>query len=234
MARFDAVLTDIDGTMARSEGIHRDGMAKVGQAYYGVTFSDDELDAINGRGAKKRFELLQNARHRNGLDPHVSESEFRDHLTAYFLTQWKRIEAMPGASNFITTAHGSGMRTAAVTNSPAQIADVALSAIGPAKDRLEFVVSIENVQNGKPDPQGYMLGAKRLGVEPSRVLALEDSKVGVEAAKRAGMTVIQIQHDPAHIHPEADLVVPRLDDPRVTHFVGLKGPGVQPYMAKVA
>jgi HAD superfamily hydrolase (TIGR01509 family) len=235
MARFKALLTDIDGTMAHSETVHRDGFKQVAKAYYGIELSEQQLDEINGRGAKARFQLVQDELAKAGKNPNVSEQEFRDHLAAYFMTNWKKIEAMPGAGKLLREANESGMRTAAVTNSQADVAAVALASLKGEQNRLEFTISIEDVKEGKPSPEGYIKGAAKLGFttpeERRQVLALEDSLVGVEAAKRAGLTVIQIQHDPKHIHPQADLVVPRWDDPRVAKFMGLeRGLDARPVM----
>ncbi|MEO0391697.1 MAG: HAD family phosphatase [Pseudomonadota bacterium] len=239
MSNYKAVLTDVDGTMVNSEAIHGAALKQVAKAYYGVELTDQQLQAINGLGAKKRFELVQQARRDAGLDPMIKENKFREHLAAYFVAHWRAIEPMPGAKEFLQRADEQGLRQAAVTNSQANIADVALSSLGHDRARLEFTIAIEDVQEGKPSPEGYLRAAAKLGLtSPDQrrgIIALEDSFVGAEAAKRAGLTVIQIQPDPAHIHPDADLVVSRLDDPRVAQFVGFgPRPQAQPGFGKAA
>jgi sugar-phosphatase len=53
----------------------------------------------------------------------------------------------------------------------------------------EVMITAENVQRGKPDPQGFLLGAQRLAVSISECLVFEDSPAGVAAAKAAGAHV---------------------------------------------
>ena len=59
----------------------------------------------------------------------------------------------------------------------------------------KYMVTAEEVQNGKPDPEGYKLGAKRLQLEhaaPGQILVLEDSPAGVQAGKAAGYKVVAL------------------------------------------
>jgi mannitol-1-/sugar-/sorbitol-6-phosphatase len=53
----------------------------------------------------------------------------------------------------------------------------------------QVIVDAGKVSRGKPHPEGYTLGAKALGCDPERCLALEDGESGIAAARRAGMTV---------------------------------------------
>ena len=59
----------------------------------------------------------------------------------------------------------------------------------------KYLVTAEEVENGKPDPACYRLGAKRLGmagVDPSQLLVLEDAPAGVKAGKAAGFKVVAL------------------------------------------
>jgi sugar-phosphatase len=53
-------------------------------------------------------------------------------------------------------------------------------------------VTAEDVRRGKPDPEGYLLAAARLGVEPSKCVVVEDSPPGVAAGNAAGMVVVGV------------------------------------------
>lgn len=57
---------------------------------------------------------------------------------------------------------------------------------------FKAVVTAEDVAQSKPNPECYVLGAKRVGVQPNECIVVEDSHLGVEAAKRAGMRCIGI------------------------------------------
>jgi mannitol-1-/sugar-/sorbitol-6-phosphatase len=76
---------------------------------------------------------------------------------------------------------------AIVTSAPRTLAEVRLRAANvPIPD---VMITAEDVQRGKPDPQGFLLGAQRLGVSIGQCLVFEDSHAGVAAAKAAGAHV---------------------------------------------
>ncbi len=76
---------------------------------------------------------------------------------------------------------------AIVTSAPRALAEVRLRAVHlPIPD---VMITAENVQRGKPDPQGFLLGAERLRVSIGECLVFEDSPAGVAAAKAAGAQV---------------------------------------------
>ena len=118
------------------------------------------------------------------------------------------------------------MKIAAVTNAQKTEADINIGRLGNQADLVQFTLSVEDFPRPKPAPDGYLMGADKLGIDPKDILVLEDSPVGVAAAKAAGMTVIQIQKDPKLINKNADLIVESLDDPKVAAFVGL-GPDLR-------
>ncbi len=59
-------------------------------------------------------------------------------------------------------------------------------------DVFDFVASRDDVENGKPDPEIYLLVADQLGITPSECLVIEDSPTGVKAALAAGMACIAV------------------------------------------
>ena len=76
-----------------------------------------------------------------------------------------------------------------------------------------LVVSAEDVTHGKPDPEIFLLAAKKLGAPPARCVVFEDAHVGIEAARAAGMKVVGVAGThPAATLRDADRVVHRLDE----------------------
>jgi beta-phosphoglucomutase-like phosphatase (HAD superfamily) len=69
------------------------------------------------------------------------------------------------------------------------------------RELFDAVVTAEDVRLGKPDPEVYLLAAEGIGVAPVQCLVFEDSVVGVQAARRAGMRVIGV----ATAHTDAEL-----------------------------
>lgn len=79
------------------------------------------------------------------------------------------------------------------------------------RHRFQAVVSAEDVNRGKPDPEVFLLAARRLGVPPERCIVFEDAPAGVEAAKRAGMRAIAVTTtNPAEALRLADRTLPDL------------------------
>jgi HAD superfamily hydrolase (TIGR01509 family) len=91
--------------------------------------------------------------------------------------------------------------------------DLALELMGVA-DLFRVTVSSEEVDRGKPAPDVYLEAARRLGVRPENVVAIEDSANGIRAAKAAGMRVIAIPNPhfppPDDVLAQADLVLDAL------------------------
>ena len=85
------------------------------------------------------------------------------------------------------------------------------------RDAFTLIVDGSEVVHGKPDPEAYRLTARKLGVAPERCLVLEDSHVGVLAAKRAGMFCVAVRNPRALERQDlspADLIVESMSDLR--------------------
>jgi len=74
-----------------------------------------------------------------------------------------------------------------VTSAPRALAEVRLRTVNLPIPKV--MITAEDVQRGKPDPQGFLLAAQRLGVRIDECLVFEDSPAGVAAAKAAGAHV---------------------------------------------
>lgn len=97
---------------------------------------------------------------------------------------------LPGARRALDEAAALGP-VALVTSGYVGDALATLEALG-IHERFATVVTGEDVERPKPDPEPYLLAARHLGVEPRRVLAFEDSARGVTAAKAAGCRVVAV------------------------------------------
>jgi HAD superfamily hydrolase (TIGR01509 family) len=119
------------------------------------------------------------------------------------------LELMPGIENAVRALHAAGL-TLAITS----------SAVGPAIDAIlrrfglrnffALIVDGSAVTHGKPDPEAYLITADRLGLPPRDCIVFEDSRVGVLAAKRAGMFCVAVRNPNAHERQdlsEADVIV---------------------------
>jgi HAD superfamily hydrolase (TIGR01509 family) len=98
------------------------------------------------------------------------------------------LRALPGAHELVRSVPAE--RFAIVTSASRRLAESRLRAAGlPVPDVL---VTADEVENGKPDPAGYLEAASLLGVDPAHSVVLEDAPAGVDAGVAAGMTVIGV------------------------------------------
>lgn len=88
-----------------------------------------------------------------------------------------------GAGPLLATLARLGMPWAVVTNADARLAGARLAAAGV---EAPLLITLDDVAAGKPDPEGYLLAAERLGVPPGRCLVVEDSEPGLAAGRAAG------------------------------------------------
>jgi beta-phosphoglucomutase len=114
-------------------------------------------------------------------------------------------DILPGVLDFISLLKKNDIRMA--IGSSSKNAPTILKAVG-LDSEFEAIVDGNQVTHSKPDPEVFLKGAAKLGLEPEVCLVLEDAISGVEAAQRAGMKCIGVGEE-KHLN-KADLVVPNL------------------------
>jgi sugar-phosphatase len=136
-----------------------------------------------------------------GLDP-IAEAAW---ITAAEIEDVADIEAIQGAANFLASLPPE--RWGIVTSAPRALAKARLAAAGLPSTNL--LVAAEDVEHGKPAPDPFLLGARKLGVAPADCLVFEDTRTGLQAAAAAGMESIVVTV--THAHPMETDVVAVLD-----------------------
>jgi HAD superfamily hydrolase (TIGR01509 family) len=128
-------------------------------------------------------------------------------------------EPLPGAVDLLSGLTARGYPLAIASNAITRYIDDSLAGLG----LLNFFpvrVSVDDVAQGKPAPDVYLAAAGRLGLESKRCLAIEDSRVGLQAASAAGMRVIVVPgehdhhngfHDAWRVYPSLEQVSAELD-----------------------
>jgi beta-phosphoglucomutase-like phosphatase (HAD superfamily) len=202
----DAVVFDFDGVLADSEIWWREVRDEVAAARGRVLEPADHAACVGLNTAGWSALLVD----RLGLPAAEVEAAVVGGVVARYRD--RPAPAIPGA---IEAARGlvAGRRAAIASGAHPAILAAAVAALGIAH-LVEVVVSADEVPAGKPAPDVYLLAAGRLGVEPARTVAVEDSLNGVLAARAAGMRVVLVPN--GHISPApgareaADLVVDHL------------------------
>lgn len=187
-----AVLWDMDGTLIDSE-----------PAWLGAEM--DLADAVGGTWTEEMGLALV------GSDLMASAGYIQEHMPCPLPAEEiverlldgvvdhvvRDVPWRPGARELLAALREAGVPCALVTSSYQRLTDAVIAALEPGT--FDFVVTGDQVARGKPHPEPYLLAAEKLGVDPDRCVAIEDSEPGTRSAEAAGCAVLVV---PAHAHPE--------------------------------
>ena len=224
MAAVQAILFDLDGTLVDSERESAEAMARVIARDLGLAVTQEQRDYVIGHSWNEIY-----ARLRDELGPALVWD--RDELIRRSAAERVNVIAevgmtiMPGAVAAVQRL-GARWPKAIVTGSSRVEALQALDVLRLI-DAFPVIVTAEDYRHGKPAPEGYLRGARLLGVDPERCVVIEDSPAGISAGRAAGMTVVAVRAgnfaglDQSHAHH----VVDSLDAVTVPFILELAGTG---------
>jgi sugar-phosphatase len=193
-----AVLFDADGTLV-------DSIPAVERAWrtwsteYGFD-PDDVLAICHGRPSADTI---------RELIPGDGFPAALNRLDDMEVTDTRGVRAYPNSRELLDALGDAGLPWAVVTSGSLPLVTARLKAA--ELPTPEVLVTADSVAKGKPDPEGYRLAARRLGVDPVDCVVIEDAPAGVRAGKAAGATVIAVMT--SHAADElgaADVIVPAL------------------------
>jgi HAD superfamily hydrolase (TIGR01509 family) len=175
LTRIAAVLLDMDGTLVDSDAAVERAWA-AWSAEYGVPV-DAVLAIAHGSPAERTIRRV-----RPDLDDAgVAAAVRREHELQY--DDLSDVVATRGAAALLATLDRLGLPWAVVTSADVRLAG---NRLGAAGFTAPVLVTVEDVTAGKPDPEGFRLGAARLHVDPADCLVVEDSGPGLAAGRAAG------------------------------------------------
>ncbi|WP_447591711.1 HAD family hydrolase [Stenotrophomonas rhizophila] len=191
----DAVIFDMDGLMIDSERV---SIACWAQAAHelALPLADDFWLRFVGLGDRDCERLLL-----QHIDAGQVAALFARCHDLYEARTQEGLPLRPGILDLLQLLHDHGIARAVATSTRQPRASRKLAAAG-LLPFFEVVVTSSDVAHPKPAPDIYLLAAQKLGKDPARCLALEDSPAGIRAAVGAGMTAIQV---PDLVHPDDDL-----------------------------
>ncbi|MEX2121669.1 MAG: HAD-IA family hydrolase [Pirellulales bacterium] len=213
-----AVVFDLDGLLFNTEELYQEVGTELLRRR-GCTFEAELLNAVMGRPGSVALQMMID-HHRLDDTVEVLAAETAEIFPAILDA---RLRLMPGAGELLAALQQADIPRAIATSSGRRFLDNVLARVDLA-GAFHFSLTSEDVQRGKPDPEIYLLAAARFGIEPGRMLVLEDSQNGCRAAVAAGAIAVAVPagHSRTHDFTGAALVADTLADPRIYHLLGLK------------
>lgn len=185
--RCKAFLFDLDGVLVDSRAVVERTWRRWATERHPIDVAR-VLHIAHGRRARDTLRMLV---------PELANDEEVAWLDAAELVDVEGLRVIPGARELVTALPRD--RWAIVTSCGRDLARLRLGSVGVP--RPDIMVVAEDAKRGKPAPDGYLLGAERLGVAPSECIVFEDAPAGVAAGKAAGATVIAVRtnYEPEHL-----------------------------------
>jgi beta-phosphoglucomutase family hydrolase len=176
-----AVIFDMDGVIAETEQAHI-GAEKQTMLKYGIEISEDELHEYTGATARVMFtSLIKKYRLDTTFDRIFKEKE-----EILFKLLEEDVQPTKGVIDLLRKLKKMEIKLAVASSSHKRMIEYVLKKL-KIIDFFDSIVGAEDIDRSKPDPEIFLISAKRLNVKPEECTVVEDSKLGVEAAKKAGM-----------------------------------------------
>lgn len=177
--RYKAALFDLDGVIVDTESIYTDFWDDIDRRY--PTGVDNFARVIKGNTLARI------------LDTYFDEN-LRDEILVLLKEQEEsmRYRLFDGVSDFLDRLIENDIPKAIVTSSNDRKMSRLFSQIPELRPKFEAIITDAIVERSKPDPQGYLIAAEKLGVDPSDCVVFEDSFAGLEAGRRAGAYVVAL------------------------------------------
>ena len=212
-----AVVFDLDGLMFNTEELYQDVGSELLRRR-DREFTKELLDQMMGRPGRISLQIMIDW---HSLEATVDELE-RETDEFFVDILATRLAPMPGLLKLLDALEQANLPKAIATSSRRAFVETVLGRFD-LEPRFRFILSAEDVIDGKPHPEIYLKTAARFGVPPDRVVVLEDSQNGCAAAVAAGTIAVAVPggHSLSHNFAGARLSIDSLADPRLYELIGL-------------
>lgn len=182
-----AVIFDMDGLMVDSERLGRLGWLEAGQKW-GYPLTDKEYALVTGRTVRDAVDIFKGI-----FGDDFPFYEMRDHRVKYEHEYYSKngIPLKPGLLELLDFLEANKIPKIVATSAGRKAAIDKLT-LGNIIGRFQEVCTSDQIENGKPAPDIFLLAAERLQIPPQNCIVLEDSEAGVKGAKAAGAIPIMV------------------------------------------
>ncbi|MEN8116122.1 MAG: HAD family phosphatase [Bacteroidota bacterium] len=183
---FDAIIFDMDGVLVDSEPFY----VEVEQQNFrklGLNVTHKEHITYQGTATDVMWYRVKD---KHGLSQSVEELvKMTNSIVTPYFQNLELIESMPGVSELIRFLANKNIPIAVASSSTPEVIEIILNKTG-LKKYFSIVVDSQMAGSSKPEPDIFLLAAKKLGIAPEKCLVIEDSTNGIKAAKQAGMSCV--------------------------------------------
>ena len=200
-----AVIFDMDGVLVDSEPFHVE-IEKRQFTLNNVPVTREEQQQYMGVAAEVMWRTLSERYPINRSVEELIEQNRAESIR--FFSEVDEIPLMPGVIELLEVLRANNYPLAVASSSFPEVIDLVLERTG-IRNYFQEVVSSQEAGRSKPEPDVFLLAAKRLGVEPRNCLVVEDSANGIKAAHSANMSCVAYQGEGVDPHTQnaADAII---------------------------
>ena len=185
-----ALIFDVDGVVADTEVLNARASVLMFQELYGVTVQPEDFRPFVGTGDER---YVEGVAEQYGVTIDTQAAVDRRAECFFRLLQDEPLPAAPGIPELVEAARQDpDARLAIATSGQKAKQFPVIEGTGLQLAWFDAVITGDDVDRKKPDPQIYLRTAERLGLDPAVCVVFEDAPAGVTAAQRAGMACIAV------------------------------------------
>ena len=202
-----AVIFDLDGVLVTTDELHFEAWKALADKLGINDFT--KADNVRQRGVSRMASLevvLEKTDRTFSEEEKLALAEEKNEIYVRSLSALSETDVLSGANEFIDYLKSKGIKTAvgsASKNTPLILEKTKLAG------KFDAVSCGLDTTKSKPDPEVFLIAAKKLGVAPCDCVVVEDSDAGIEAAKTGGMYAIAV--GAAEYNPKADVAIKDLE-----------------------
>ena len=182
-----AILFDMDGVLIDARDWHYDALNKA-LSHFGYLISrDSHLSTFDGLPTKDKLQILSKSKNLPfGLHSHINK------LKQKYTIQLSHEKCKPTFNHRFALSNLSKKYKIAVCSNSIRNSIVTMMELSGLNEYIDLIISNEDVNRSKPDPEMYITAMKKFNVEPNETVILEDNEHGIEAAIASGGNLFKV------------------------------------------
>ncbi len=186
---IQAVIFDLDGVIVDTAHYHFIAWKRLAKEL-GIDFNEEENEQLKGVSRMRSLEIiLELGNLRLSQEEMERLATKKNQWFVGYINAMKPDEIFPGVKEMIQSIRSNGIKVALASSS--KNADTVLDLLN-IRNLFDAIVDGNMITHTKPDPEIFLMAAKRLNIPPSECLVFEDAEAGVEAAIAAGMKCVGV------------------------------------------